>query len=279
MKRLRVLTAGVVVVVAGIVIHDALREPCSRASTHAWSWLLWATRADPWAAPRGVGTQRLEGFVVDDPWAMRGAMSRDAWKEVQGAEVTIVPDLDLALISPPHWKGDPDDYLAHFTSDNPAAKVLTLSSSLPRFLLVQRGGGVEGLSKQVLLTADGSLRVWNPGIFSEAEKFGAPNRRLLDRDVTDRLLQLSDDAAFPAGEIWFEYTCGALDGGVIALTYFDGVVLGRVQYQNGRRPQGTFAQVVAELEHMAERAMASEVETPDESASSPRESKSAMRGG
>jgi len=252
MKRLRVLPVLVVVLVAGIVIHDALREPCRRASTHAWSWLLWATGADSRAAPRGIGTQRLEGFVVDDPWEINGAMCRDAWREVQGAEITLVPGLHLVLVSPPEWKGEPDEYIAGFTSDNPSATGLTGFSSVPRFVMLQRGGGVEGLYKQLLLTADGSLHLWHLGVHSDAKKLGSPHRRLLDRAVVDRLLQISDEAAFPAGEIRFEYSCGALDGGVTALTYFDGVVLGRVQYQNGRRPKGIFAKIVAELEHMEE---------------------------
>lgn len=257
MGRFRTLGVVVVVVVAGLVIHDVLRDRCSRVSTHACAWLLWATGADPWAAPRGVGTQRIEGYVVDDPWATSRAMSRDGWKEVQDAEITVVPGLSLVLVSPPQWKGEPDQYLARFAADNPSARLLTGSPSVPRFLLVQWGGGVEGLSKQVLLTADGTLRVWNIGVSSEAEESGAPHRRLLDRDVAKRLLKLSDGAPFPAGEIRFEYSCGAQDGGVTALTYYDGVELGRVQYQNGRRPKAPFAELAVELGYLAEGAMAS----------------------
>lgn len=249
--RLRVIAAVLLVAAVGIAAHDLLRDPCSRISSAAWSWFLWRTGLGPASLPHVSFEQPLRGFRDANPWSLGGQTSATGWKNVQSAERTAVGDLQLVLVSPPSWKSESEPYFEELARSNPSASPLADSSGVPPLLLLQQGGGVERLSRQFLLTRGGTLQVWELGLFSQLDRLGVPRRLVIPRPTVDRLFQLANRAEFPAGRIRFEGVCGMLDGGVTALTYFDGDRLGRVQFNNNRSPAGALAEIAAEIERLA----------------------------
>lgn len=258
-RRLAVVigAAACAVVVLGIV--DSLRPRCERFSRRAVPSLVAPFDRDLadslWFRLNAVSTQHpVYGLSVPNPYELAfppdrypgGRTQLQDWTNVQSGLRTVIPPLNAALVTPPPWQESTDSYLSELASLNPSASLLGRESGLPRFLLIQLGGGVEGLEYQALLSEGvESAMIWR-GPFESRQELGEPWSESLSSQEIGRFFTLVEAAGLPADSS-VEWQCDTQDGAVAVFAYYDGDRVGRVSYVNSRRPAADLLELLRDL--------------------------------
>ncbi|MCP4203150.1 MAG: hypothetical protein GY769_14605 [bacterium] len=168
------------------------------------------------------------------------------WTNIQSGVWTVIPPLDVALITIPRWEDSPEIYLSKVVFLNPAAVSLGSEKSVSRFLLVQLGGGVEGLRYQALLSEeDESVTIWR-GPFESQQKLFEPQSVVVPAEKIRRIFgSVAVSGLRTTSRV--EWQCDTLDGAVAVFVYYDGDRVGRIAYVNSRRPSVALRRVLREL--------------------------------
>jgi len=168
------------------------------------------------------------------------------WTDVQSGLWTAIPPFDVALITIPFWADSSELYLSEVASLNPAAVFLGGEKRVSPFLLVQLGGGVEGLQYQALLSeGDESVAIWR-GPFESRQELSDPWSVALSAEEIRRFFDRALVAGLPTTSR-VEWQCDTQDGAVAVFVYYDGNRVGRISYVNSRRPSAELRELLREL--------------------------------
>jgi len=181
------------------------------------------------------------------------------YKSVQWSEIAIIPPLELAVVTP--RKGDlrkpsvQRQEIAKFLAANPSATLLAAEERpFPRFLLVQFGGGFEGLYHQYMIhegtDAIYSWKMTQPTLdIGELDENHLPPAKVISvpKGTVQRLLAKAETAQL-ANSQRLCLDCNILDGGVSSYTYSDGNRVGRLLLHNYRVPPLEVRELGLEIE-------------------------------
>lgn len=239
-----------------VILHDMGAESCNR-----WYRIPLQLGCDlalqdlPFGNPLyefaygASDSQALYGFHLTDPWSYRDPRHarESAWTNLQAGTFTIVEPLNLVLVTPPPWL-DPNEFMQSFLDVNPTAVAISESSSPPPFVLVQFGGGVEGLMAQVLLGDSGKVTGWSRrGRWTnDTDGLRIAREGYLQPDQTSRLFELATAQSNQSGARFY-WNCRLQDGGASSLTTFDGEELSRSHWVNSRWPSESASEVFEAL--------------------------------
>lgn len=240
-----------------IAAHDLASQPCrewSRVPLQFLSDLLPGNEpfSNSWLydLAHGASDRRtLLAYAMADPAAAQAVGNRGSsfWSDVQTGHFASIAPLQLGVLMPPPWL-DRQEYVAEFERANPAARAAGDLSQLPGFVLIQLGGGAEGVQRQVLLLDDGRATVWarrrdygngldalevvrEPAIRpSEASHLVVASHRLLAKGLAT-----------------VHWSCTALDGAAVSILALNSGQLARGHWVNYRHPPPDAMRIVNRL--------------------------------
>lgn len=165
-----------------------------------------------------------------------GGNVQNLWDEVQDGVFAALPPLDAVLIARPYWSSKADDFFREVLAENPGAVPWRADLGGEReVLLLQFGGGVEGLRLQILVEKSGRAWVWMLGPHQEHSWLPSGEVREIGKEVAARAFRFARSSGLP-GRSRVVWVCGALDGGVRSFTLATGEGVGRVTYLNSQEP-------------------------------------------
>lgn len=260
MKRKRSIATLVLVclLLAGALAFDLSRPRWLRVTTSLFAIIDDLTGIAIIADPRRASSENpVRAYSVPDPLAVKDPCNHPVpvWLDVQTGQFGFVRRLGVEIVSPGClWDMRPDQFFARFEELNPEAVRLPHDSHpVPRFLIMQKGGGVEGLSLQVVLTADGLASIWELPWLHGVDVTQLPSERntQVPPSAVERLFQLASDADL-SSQRRVEWRYNVLDGGVQSVALFDGRRLGRVHHVNSVEPAGALRELVTSMEALAD---------------------------
>ncbi len=241
----------------GVAIHDIWADPCDRWYRLPFQLASDLSRGDypPMGDPLyelAYGTQadqEISAYLMADPWQYRDPRDRDhhGWSDVQSGVFTVIQPLKVLVVMPPSWL-DRARFVSGFERGNPGATPLQESADLPPFALVQSGGGVEGLLRQVLLESSGEVTVWRrrEDGFADVDGIDLVRQDRVPAHQARSMIRTASAALTP-GIARVDWNCRLFDGRTLSLTTYDGKVLSRGHWINLRTPSRQAAPVIERL--------------------------------
>jgi hypothetical protein len=240
----------------GALALDMLRPQCERTFSRVLPKVVGIFSEDAGEAM----FRRLRTVVSDRPVLLIAAANPEKfeipggsvdklWNNVQAGVFTAIPPLGAVLIARPYWYSDSETFFGDALSANAGPERWGTSTHAgTTFLLLQLGGGVEGLQLQVLLEETGVATVWLLDFEADHDWLPEPVILAVDPEVTGRAFDLAREVGLPAvSEAW--WTCGALDGGVNSFVMVERQKVGRLSYLNSLRPAEELVSLKEELLH------------------------------
>lgn len=158
------------------------------------------------------------------------------WNQVQAGVFSPVPPLGAVLVARPYEYSSSESFFRDVLAANPDAEPWSArEGDGAEHLLLQFGGGVEGLKLQVLIETSGRAWVWMLGPEEEHSWLPDPAAREIGRETAARAFRLARESGLP-DRSYVVWVCGALDGGVQSFTLAAEDGVGRISYLNSQEP-------------------------------------------
>lgn len=261
-RTLRNTIVALALLAASLAALDLSRPRYQRLSIRALASLGELTGVTLVSDPYRASTKsQIRAYSIADPDSIQDPCGHPTaiWRDVQAGQFVVLGPLNIALVSPGcTWLLAPDEFFTEFEKLNQGASALPdASHPIPRFLCLQYGGGVEGLLRQVLLTSDGQLVVWDLPDWAcspPSAKLPSPAEADIPGSTVDRIFSLASGAGL-SSKSTIEWSSNVLDGGVLSIAYSDGLHLGRTHFTNSVGPSGATRLLADEIQRLADAAL------------------------